>query len=177
MVFSWTWLRLGGGRGSGPPTPTMEVVVPAHIAFVSSSPLNETDKEKLSQQTDGHCDRKKGLVIEETGQSNGKAAQKKYLGSLVEIFGGLGDKRPRVLFLAACHSKVVGQLVVEKGQVDYAMVCDEHHELGDSGAPVFAKNFYKSLLSGKTRVSEAFESAKKVLEEMATARREAVIST
>eukprot|EP00466_Bigelowiella_natans_P001967 jgi/Bigna1/142209/aug1.68_g16917 len=185
--------------------------VPAHIAFIASSPTNEKDKNKLDQETEydimrdliresrlrfqlqfsisrwrasveniqeaiysgcfcihhsGHGHRKKGLYIEGGEECSGPDT---FLDgeSLREMIQKIThpERRPKIVFLAACHSEVVGEKLVKDGLVNHVVVCRKEDELGDNGVPVFVRKFYQRLLAGET-ILKAFSQAKRQLREI-----------
>jgi len=189
--------------------------VPAHIAFISSSPMNEADTKALDLETEyeimrdlvrnhpvfqlsrwraskehirnaigsgcfcvhhtGHGDQEEGLHIE-GGQASANAEAYLDGESFAEMIRKIpAENRPKVVYLAACYSEVVGEKLVKGGVVRHVVACRKEDVLGDNGAPVFAREFYKRLLGGET-VLEAFAQAKRKLREMVRWRIERALS-
>jgi len=114
----------------------------------------------------GHGDQEKGLCIEGDLPSD---YAKIYLDgkSLRKMFQEItpSKNRPRIVFLAACHSEVVGEKLIMDKLVNHAVVCRKEYELDDNVAPIVSKEFYRRLLRGES-VLEAFERAKGRLREI-----------
>ena len=67
------------------------------------------------------------------------------------------NDRPSLVFLAACHSEILGNILARV--IDHVVCCKTNEELKDDQASMFAASFYASLLVGKS-VKQAFMAAK-----------------
>jgi len=68
------------------------------------------------------------------------------------------NNRPDLVFLSACHSSVIGNLIKDAG-IPNVIAVNASTKIAEDAATGFAAHFYRSLLEGKT-IEEAFIDAK-----------------